>query len=379
LLSLPWFLPFLTLFRLARKTPNLRQVVPVGDRFVSVIVPARNEDRAIETVVDSILASAYPRFELLVVDDRSTDETAALVERRSATDPRLRLIRGGELPDGWYGKPWACWQGYQAARGDVLVFTDADTRHAPELLGRTVGALASTGAALVTVGPRQRCVTLWERLVMPQVWLLLGLRYHPDRVNHARRARDVIANGQFVMMPREAYVAIGTHEAVRMEVAEDLALAQQTWKSGRKIHFAFAEDYMETRMYTGLRDLIEGWSKNIYLGGRRSFPDEPVRRALVPLALATAELFWLVPPLALLLAALGAGDGRLLDPARIATAASLGFWSLISIGMRIPVWYALGYPVGVMVTLYIILRSTLRGRGRVEWKGRTYGRSINTG
>jgi chlorobactene glucosyltransferase len=379
LLSLPWFLPFLTLFRLARKTPNLRQVTPAGDRFVSVIIPARNEARSIETVIDSVLASVYPRFEVLVVDDRSTDETAALVERRCALDPRLRLVRGQDLPHGWYGKPWACWQGYQAATGEVLVFTDADTRHEPELLGRAVGALERTGAGLVTVAPRQRCVTFWERLVMPQVWLLLGLRFHPDTVNHAEHARDVIANGQFVMISREAYLAVGTHEAVRAEVAEDLALAQQVWKAGRTVHFTFAEDYMETRMYTGLRDLVEGWSKNIYLGGRRSFPDEPVRRALVPLALAAAVLFWLVPPFTLLLAALGAGGGRLVDQALTATAASLGFWSLISIGMRIPAWYALGYPAGAMMTLYIIGRSTLRGRTRVEWKGRTYGRSVNVG
>jgi chlorobactene glucosyltransferase len=379
LLALPWFLPFLTLLRLARKTPNLRHVTPASDRSVSVIIPARNEARSIETVLDSVLASAYPRFEAVVVDDRSTDETAALVARRCTLDPRLRLIRGLELPPGWYGKPWACWQGYQAASGEVLVFTDADTRHDPELLGRAVGALERTGAGLVTVAPRQRCVTFWERLVMPQVWLLLGLRYHPDTVNHAKHARDVIANGQFVMFPREAYLAAGTHEAVRAEVAEDLALAQQTWKAGRRVHFTFAEDYMETRMYTGLRDLVEGWSKNIYLGGRRSFPDEPVRRALVPLALAAVVLFWLVPPVTLLLAALGAGGGRLVDQALTATAASLGFWSLISIGMRIPVWYALGYPAGAMMTLYIIGRSTLRGRTRVEWKGRTYGRSVNTG
>jgi chlorobactene glucosyltransferase len=379
LLALPWFLPFLTLLRLARKTPNLRHVTPASDRSVSVIIPARNEARSIETVLDSVLASAYPRFEAVVVDDRSTDETAALVARRCTLDPRLRLIRGLELPPGWYGKPWACWQGYQAASGEVLVFTDADTRHDPELLGRAVGALERTGAGLVTVAPRQRCVTFWERLVMPQVWLLLGLRYHPDTVNHAKHARDVIANGQFVMFPREAYLAAGTHEAVRAEVAEDLALAQQTWKAGRRVHFTFAENYMETRMYTGLRDLVEGWSKNIYLGGRRSFPDEPVRRALVPLALAAVVLFWLVPPVTLLLAALGAGGGRLVDQALTATAASLGFWSLISIGMRIPVWYALGYPAGAMMTLYIIGRSTLRGRTRVEWKGRTYGRSVNTG
>ena len=139
-----------------------------------------------------------------------------------------------------------------AARGDLLLFTDADTRHEPELLARAVGALRAERAELVTVAPRQRCETFWERLVMPQIWLLLGVRYHPAEVNRARRERDVIANGQFILVPRESYEAVGTHEVVRHEVAEDLALAQAFYRAGRRIHFAFAERLMETRMYQSL-------------------------------------------------------------------------------------------------------------------------------
>ena len=146
---------------------------------------------------------------------------------------------------------------------------------------------------------------------MPQIWLLLGLRYHPREVNRARRERDVIANGQFILTTREAYDAVGTHAAVRHEVAEDLALAQAYLRHGRRIHFAFAERLMETRMYQGLPQLVEGWSKNVYLGGRRSFPEEPARRALVPAMLLAAMGFWLLPPLVLLAGTLGAGIGSL--------------------------------------------------------------------
>ena len=367
--ALPWLAPFAVIPRLAQLRPNLSDSPSASDGLVSVIIPARNESAVIETVVTSLLASAYRPIEVLVVDDRSTDDTAARVAELARRDPRLRLVPGVELPPGWYGKPWACLQGYRAARGELLLFTDADTRHAPELLGRAVGALRETSADLLTIAPRQRCETFWERIVMPQIWLLLGVRYHPARVNHSRRPRDVIANGQFILMSRGSYEAVGTHETVRAEVAEDLALAQAVVRRGGRLHFAFAERLMETRMYQGLGALIEGWSKNVYLGGRRSFPEEPVLRALVPVMLALAFCFWLAPAAALLFGLLA---GVPAHAAIVATGLGALFWCLICFGMQIPAIYGLGYPLGAAVALYIAARSTLRGRRRVEWRGRTY-------
>jgi chlorobactene glucosyltransferase len=367
--ALPWLAPFAVIPRLAKLRPNLSDSPTASNGLVSVIIPARNERAVIETVVTSVLASAYRPIEVLVIDDRSTDDTAARVGELARRDPRLRLIAGEELPPGWYGKPWACLQGYRAARGDLLLFTDADTRHTPELLGRAVGALRETGADLLTIAPRQRCETFWERIVMPQIWLLLGVRYHPARVNHSRRPRDVIANGQFILMPRASYEAVGTHEAVRGDVAEDLALAQAVVGRGGRLHFAFAERLMETRMYQGLGALIEGWSKNVYLGGRRSFPEEPVLRALVPVILALAFCFWLTPPSALVFGVLA---GAPAPSAIVATGLGALFWCLICFGMQIPAIYGLGYPLGAAVALYIAAPSTLRGRRRVEWRGRTY-------
>jgi len=368
--ALPWLAPFAALPRLARHEPSLSDAPTATGELVSVVIPARNEAESIRTVLRSVLGSAYEPFEVLVVDDRSTDDTASIVERLVAEDPRLRLVPGETLPEGWYGKPWACFQGYRAARGGILLFTDADTRHEPELLGRAVGARHQVNADLVTISPRQRCESFWERLIMPQIWLLLGLRYHPAAVNRARRARDVIANGQFILTTREAYEAAGTHSAVRHEVAEDLALAQTYLAAGRRLYFAFADGLMETRMYRSLGGLIEGWSKNIYLGGRRSFQGEPVLQAMVPVILAVAILFWLVPPIVPLL--LG-GRGPLSHAGFAATIASAFFWMLIAHGMRIPAVYGLGYPLGAAMTLFIVARSVWRGGRKVTWRGRTYG------
>ena len=370
--ALPWVAPFASLARLADAHPNLSDVPPVDGTPVSVIIPARNESATIATVLRSVLASRYHPFEVIVVDDRSSDDTAAIVARFAVDDPRVRLLPGRPLPEGWYGKPWACAQGAVAATGRLLLFTDADTRHEPDLLGRAVGALEREAADLVTVAPHQRCVTFWERLIMPQIWLLLALRYHPKRVNRARRERDVIANGQFILTRRDAYDAVGTHASVRHEVAEDLALAQVYLRHGRRIHFAFADRLMETRMYHSLPHLVEGWSKNVYLGGRRSFPDEPVRRALVPIMLLAALLFWLIPPGLLFARAFGAEVAGLAPAALAATAASAVFWMLVSFGMRIPVAYGAGFPVGAGMALYIVARSIWRGGRRVEWRGRVY-------
>jgi chlorobactene glucosyltransferase len=368
--ALPWLAPFLALPRLARTEPSLSNVAPSSGPLVTVVVPARNEAANLPTVVTSILASAYEPLELVVVDDRSTDDTAPIALLLSARDARMRVVHGDALPDGWYGKPWACLQGFRAARGDLVLFTDADTHHEPELLGRAVGALRQTGADLVTVAPHQRCESFWERLVMPQVWLLLGLRYHPAAVNTARRERDVIANGQFILTTREAYEAVGTHAVVSHEVAEDLALAQAYLRAGRRLHFAFADRLMETRMYRDLGELVEGWSKNMYLGGRRSFAGHPVLQALVPVMMTAAFGFWLVPPVALVLSG---GAGPIGTAALAATIASVTFWMLVSYGMQIPLLYGLLYPLGAATALLIALRSILRGGRRIVWRGRTYG------
>ena len=367
----PWLLPFLTLPRLTSRTPNLSDAPVAGGELVSVIVPARNEAATIRTLLGSLLATRYHPVEIVVVDDRSTDATAALVS--TISDPRLRLLPGEELPQGWYGKPWACYQGFRKARGSLLLFTDADTHHHPDLLGRAVGALSREGAGLVTVAPLQRCVTFWERVVMPQIWFLLALRYHPPAVNRARQERDVIANGQFILTTREAYEAAGTHQVVSHEVAEDLALAQAYLRRGLKLHFAFAERLMETRMYQNLPQLVEGWSKNIYLGGRRSFPGQPLLQALVPIMLIGAMFFWLAPPILLLCSIFIVGLRELAGAAMIASVASTLFWMVMCRQMQIPMIYGAGYPLGALMALYIVVRSTWRGGRKVEWRGRVYG------
>jgi chlorobactene glucosyltransferase len=379
LLAALWLGPFFLLRRLHDRSPSLADF-PVdhgdGAPTVSVIIPARNEEATIRTVLESVLASRYSPLEIIVVDDCSTDGTARLVEAVAGADPRVRLVAGADLPSGWYGKPWACHQGYQAASGSILLFTDADTKHRPNVIGHAVSALNTVGAELVTVAPHQVCQSFWERVIMPQVWALLGVRFHPRTVNAASSSRSMIANGQFIMMTREGYERLGTHQRVKGAVAEDLALAQAVRDDGGRVFFAFATDLIETRMYRSLGQLIEGWSKNLYLGGRQSLRDHPVLAVFLPLSFLLVGAFWLAPPLWL---ATSAVLGQASPAAALATGLAVVFWSWLSHGMRIPRWYGLLYPVGVFGLMYIAARSTIRGSRRVEWRGRTYGTSARHG
>jgi len=376
LLSLvPWALFVLWMPVLLRQRPRIAAYAPPSADaapLVSVIVPARNEAHNIAECVATLLDSAYPRREVIVVDDGSVDGTGdiarALAER---SDGAVHVIDGAPLPPGWFGKPWACWQGYRAARGDVLLFVDADTRQRPELIGHAVGALEAEHADLVTVLPRQRLRTFWERAVMPQLLLTIMMRYPSARwVNRSRRPRDAIANGQFIMVRRSAYEEVGGHEAVRHEVAEDLRLAQRFVASGKKLFLAHAPELMETRMYRSLGEIIEGWTKNLALGGRHVV--EPWLAPAAPWLIAAALLlFWCAPPLVLVASAFGAVSARAAAWAAGATALSLLGWAIVYARLRVRPTNAVLYALGAMVAAWIFVRSALRGR-RVRWKGREY-------
>lgn len=340
-----------------------------------MIIPARNEAEVIERCVASILRSSYAPLEVIVVDDRSTDDTAGIVARLSAHDPRLKLIHGAELPVGWFGKPWACVQGYRAATGELLCFTDADTIHEPDLLAHSVGALEAMEASLFTVMGGQICVTPAERLVLPQIFYLLLGKYHPRAVNAATSDLDVIANGQYLMMPRAEYERIGTHEKVHGEVAEDLALGQEVFRAGGKVRMAYANDLIRTRMYTSWSHIREGWSKNLALGSKRGFQRYPLLGIIAPWLVAIVFIGWLVPPVTLALALFGFG-ARFELIALAATVASTLFWMIFDASTGIPFYWGLGYPLGALASLYITLRSIVRGGRKVEWKGRVYGTSV---
>jgi len=304
-----WLVPagyalFLALiaYRYATRRPRLTAYPPQPTGpLISVIVPARDEAVNIERCVGSILATAYQPVEVIVVDDRSSDATPAIVERlarSSAAQGRLRLVPGAELPAGWFGKPWAIVQGYRVARGELLLFTDADTWHHPELIPRTVTALRAERVDLISVLARQETVTFWERLVQPHVLVALASRVGDlRRVNRTRITWDAIASGAYILTTRVAYERVGTHEAVKQSVAEDLALAQSYVRHHLDIFLTHAAEFLSVRMYRSLAEVVAGWSKNLALGVPLMFPPIRLVRRAAPYLMWLPALCWIVPPL----------------------------------------------------------------------------------
>ena len=276
------------------------------------------------------------------------------------------------MPNQSSGKQWACAAGAGAASGELLLFTDADTAHGPELHARAVNLLLAADAALVTVAGAQELGSFWERLVQPQIFQLILSRFGgTERVNRSPRPLDKIANGQFLLFRRAAYERIGTHAAVRHTVAEDLALAQRTAAMGGRVVLVLGERHLSTRMYASLGELVRGWRKNVFAGGRDAMPFGRVGRLLYPLLLPLAPLFTLAPPVALLLAALGLAPSAVGLWGALAGGALVVYWAAVYRSLGHSPLNALGYPLGAAVLLYIVVTATLRGR-RVAWKGREY-------
>lgn len=340
---------------------------------VTVIVPARNEVRNIERCLRSLVVSDYPSFDVVVVDDRSTDGTAEAarpVGKGNAT--AVTVIEGLPLPEGWFGKPWACHQGQQAARGELLLFTDADTWHGPELLARAVTAIYEDGADAVTLLGQQVMESFWERVLQPQAFLMLLLNYPNARDRfEGRRWRRAIANGQYVLIRRDVYLAIGGHEAVRSEVAEDLRLAQILTQKGYDLRVRESREDFRTRMYQSLGEIIEGWSKNVAIGARQILGD---RLGTIALGIGILIVLgaWVLPPTTLLLSAGGWVSRAFLPWSLVASLISLAYWVAAARYLKTPAFYAVFYPLGALAWAGIMVRSWIRGSRRIDWKGRRY-------
>ncbi len=343
---------------------------------LSVIVPARNEESCLAACLQSLLAQSGVVFEIIVVDDHSTDRTREIAESFVAlgapdgssgghSPPTVSVIDAGRLSPNWTGKNNALATGAKAARGHWLLFTDADTLHLPGSLARALAEASRRKAGMLSYSPQQIVRTFWEKSVMPVIFAELAATYRPSQVSNPNSAAAA-ANGQYILIKREAYEAVGGHAAIADQILEDVALARGVKRSGHKIFFRYAADAVRTRMYRNFSQLREGWTKNLAL----LFP-APRRLA----AIRALEFLLIVGSLAVSAAELLRGRsvsalatgllGLLLYTAFIARIRSAHFqWdsNLLSL-------------FGLPVFSYLLLRSQrFHERGIVAWKGRTYSR-----
>jgi glycosyltransferase involved in cell wall biosynthesis len=326
---------------------------------VSAIVPARNEEATIVAAVESLAAQPEIK-EIIVINDQSTDGTAAALHRLSSQYAQLRILETSELPPGWVGKNYAVTLGAARATGDWLLFTDADGVHRPGSTARALADAAENGAGLVSYSPEQETRSWWEKALIPFVYTRLGHRYSYVEVNHPE-SPEAAASGQYLLIRREDYVRIGGHAAVAGEVLEDVALARLAKHAGVRLYFAAGDGIMRVRMYRTFAAMWQGWTKNLYplMGGTsRSVGQELFRVVpwipLLLLPLALLHLIW---------GALGIG---LLAGRHAAYGADLR-------RNRFPAVLALYYLPGVALYAAALLNSEWRyARGRVAWKGREY-------
>ncbi len=234
---------------------------------VTVIVPARNEEAVIAACIAS-LANQPEIAEILVVNDQSTDGTATVVSGLMEKISHLRLLESGELPDGWVGKNHALWVGVQQAKCAWLLFTDADAEHERDSVSHALQIANEQGAALVSFSPEQITETWYEKALIPFIYLRLARRFSYENVNDPS-STAAAANGQFLMMRRDAYDAIGGHSAVAGEVLEDVALAMRVKAAGHRISFGSGKGMVRVRMYRSFQAMWQGWKKNLYrlMGG----------------------------------------------------------------------------------------------------------------
>lgn len=338
--------------------PHLGQgsgALPPRPPRVSLLVPARDEAAVIGGTVQRLLAQRYPDFEVLLLDDHSTDGTADVAAAAAAGDGRLRVLAGRPLPAGWLGKNWACQQLAEAAGGDLLIFTDADVRWQPEALAALVAAMEQMQADLLTVWPTQTTVTWAERLVVPLMAVAI-VGYLPlVAVHHLPLAVFAAANGQCMAFRRAIYVPVGGHAAVADQIVEDVALARRVKARGGRLRMMDGNRLIGARMYHDWPSVRDGFAKNILAGHGNS----------VPFLLASTLFHWLlfiVPWIWLLF------DWRVWPLA----AAGVAVRALTAAVTRQRLRDALLMPLSVLLMTRIAFQA-LRWHyaGGPQWKGRT--------
>lgn len=361
-----WLTAFLWTIYYLRKQKTLEIKVEkklTNQKFVSILVPARNEaHRILEKSIFSMLEQTYENYELIVLDDRSTDNTREILENLKTNNPKLKIIEGRELDKTWLGKPHALKQAFQRSNGEWILTADADIICAPETLETVIAYAEENNFDALTLIPKQIFGSFWEKLFMPVFgWFcLLAMPLH--RVNDPNR-KESMGVGNFFMFRREVLEKIGGFDCVKAEVAEDLKLAEILKNKKYKLRIDYAE-FIETRMYSGFREIWSGFTKNLFSGMKFSIA-KTVFGSLSILLFGVLPLFFAI-------AFLIAGNLALFFPFFAAYFFQVLVFFVVNLKWRGNIFFAFLAPIGLGLFLAILINSTtkvLTGKG-VSWKGR---------
>lgn len=354
-----WVVAFVQTLLNLRLIRSLRDAASVEGPRLSVIVPARNEERSIARTVRALLAQTYRDLEIIVVDDRSSDSTGRLLQEIAFGDPRLIVISGEEPPAGWLGKPWALHQGSLRASGELLLFVDADIHYQPAAVAAAVAELQHCRAEMLALFPHVEMRGFWENVAMPQLSVVVFTFLPAFLSNRMMNPRMAIGGGSGNLVRRDAYDKAGGHEALRSAVVDDVGLARLFRSRGFRTQTVLAGDFVSVRMYEGGREIVEGFTKNMFAALGRSY--------FVTITLAIlGVLFHVWPYVAAILGdPLAVGTVVLITLSRLLVFARLRY-SLVAA--------LFAHPLMVLVFTWISLRSMwLTGvKRQLTWRGRVY-------
>jgi len=377
-IALIWITRHLKLNRTFREDPILKpdtyKLPDDYNKSVTILIPARNEEDNIRDCVMSVVDINYDNKQIIVIDDRSEDSTAQIVEELAAKHPEVKLVKVEHLHEGWTGKTSALCEGAKHADGDWLLFIDADTRHHPKTLEVVLGFAEEKKLDFVTLLPKLESRSFWERLMQPLLGGALMIRFPLEKIND-HSSPLAFANGQYIIVRREPYLKLGGHEAVSDKMLEDIAIAKVFKTNGYRIATAYGADIFTTRMYSSFSDICNGWARIYYFGFDKSL-------------LKVSQGMFLILFFSLLPYILFVSSGI-----SLLTAASFNIISALTLGANLlsmfliygalyrvfsltkgPKAFIPLYPFGALLSIFVKLKAiALRfSRNGVKWRGTTY-------
>ena len=334
--------------------------------FVSVCVPARNEERDVETCLTSLLNQNYPQFEVIVVDDNSNDNTPRIIKSLQERYPNLIAVQGAALPPDWYGKPFALHQAEQKARGDLLLFTDADPVFQPYALTTAVHLMQKHQLEMISLLPGSEFGSFWERTVQPVIFALIAALTRFRKVNDPD-SPDAMGVGAFIMLRREVYDRVGGHVTLKQAILEDIGMARLVKHAGAKMMIADAQNIYSIRMYHSFLEIWVGWRKNVFLAMKKSI--------FKTFYYILCVLGFVVTPWFLVGIHLWMGSALGWQAMALAGLGMVLITKLILCHeLNLKKYYALLFPLGALVMSAIMINSMIHVlfRGGAEWRGRIY-------
>ena len=340
---------------------------------VSIVIPARNEERGIGACVLSALSQDHPNVEVIVLNDGSTDRTGAILEEIQQQYKRLKLPEsdGESLPEGWFGKPWALQRAQRYATGRWLLFIDADVVLEPEAVSRTVEYARQNKLDMVTGLGTLEMESLWERVMQPVVGGLILAGNSLSSVNNPDKKDSNLANGQFILVSRDAYDEIGRHASVQKNILDDVGIARALVEHDKLYHCLYLDDLFRCRMYTSFSEIWEGWTKNLFAGLRYSIPN-------LILALLFTFAFSILGHVLFALGALRLLDVHLISLEFMIWGTAIMVMTQLTRGLMdhrrgMNLLYGLTHaPANILVLLLLINSARRSLGGTVTWKGRVY-------